>query len=136
MPDSQTPAKPATDPADTPENTVVWTEIPVSDLPRAVAFYNAVFGWEMTIDETGPNPMADFAGKTTGVGGHLYPGTPAKQAGPTIHFAAPDGVEATIERCRAAGGAVQGPIIPLPFGRFVYATDPDGNSIGFYEATG
>ena len=26
---------------------VVWTEIPVTDLRKAVPFYNAVFGWDM-----------------------------------------------------------------------------------------
>ena len=131
MPDSQTQTHPQDTGAVTP--TVVWTEIPVTDMDRAVAFYGAVFGWQMTIDETGPNPMAMFADSTAGVGGHIYPGTPAKASGPTIHLAVPDGVEAAMERCRSAGGEVHGPVIPIPFGRFVYATDPDGNSIGLFE---
>ena len=32
-----------------------------------------------------------------------------------------------------AGGASEGPIVPMEFGRWAYATDPDGNSIGLFE---
>ncbi|MEM0947601.1 MAG: VOC family protein [Pseudomonadota bacterium] len=118
---------------DTASPVVVWTEIPVTDMERAVAFYDAVFGWQMKIDETGPNPMATFANSTAGVGGHLYPGVPASAAGPTVHIAVPDRLEAAMDRCRNSGGILHGSIIPIPFGRFVYATDPDGNSIGLFE---
>ncbi len=131
MSDTQTQTAPQN--ADATPPVVVWTEIPVTDMDRAVAFYDAVFGWRMKVDTTGPNPMATFADSTAGVGGHLYPGVPAKGAGPTVHLAVPDGVEAAMERCRAAGGEIHGPVIPIPFGRFVYATDPDGNSIGLFE---
>jgi hypothetical protein len=120
--------------AHTPDNPVVWTELPVTDLAAAVAFYNAVLGTRMEIDTSGPNPMAVIPGAKDAVAGHLYPGTPApKGSGPTVHLAVPDTVEAAMERCRAAGGEVDGTIIPLPMGRFAYAKDPDGNSIGLFE---
>jgi len=32
---------------------IVWGEIPVTDMDKAVAFYNAVFEYEMTIDTSG-----------------------------------------------------------------------------------
>lgn len=112
---------------------VVWSEIPVSDMNRAVAFYNKVFDWQMTIDESGPNPMANLGGETETTGGHLYPGTPATGNGPTVHIAVRDRLEDAAIRCRTAGGTVIGEIITIPPGRFVYATDPDGNSIGLFE---
>ena len=56
---------------------VVWSEIPVSDMKKAVAFYNETFDWQMTIDESGPNPMAILGGRMDDAGGHLYPGKPA-----------------------------------------------------------
>lgn len=118
---------------DNPKNAVVWTEIPVTDLERAVRFYSRLLGHEMSIDESGPNPMSVFP--SDGVAGHLYPGTPSRGAGPTIHFAVTDGIDAAAERCRAAGGEVTSEPIPLPTGRFVYATDPDGNSIGLFEGS-
>ena len=63
--------------AQTPDNPVVWTELPVSDLDAAVAFYNTVFDSGLTVDTSGPNPMAIFPGANGGVAGHLYPGKPA-----------------------------------------------------------
>ena len=114
---------------------VVWTEIPVTDLKKAVEFYANVFGWKMTITDAGPNELANFGGLTEedplAVGGHLYPGTPGQ--GPTIHLGLPDTVEAGADRCTAGGGRVMGPVIEIPPGRFQYATDPDGNSIGLFE---
>ncbi|MEM7642858.1 MAG: VOC family protein [Pseudomonadota bacterium] len=116
----------------TPENPVIWTEIPVADLPKAIRFYEAVFQWTTTMHEDGPNPFAMFPDK--GVSGHLYPGKPAKDGGPTVHLQVPDTVEAASDRVRAAGGTVLPiPPITIPAGRFVYATDPDGNSIGLFE---
>lgn len=116
---------------------IVWGELPVSDMERAVAFYNEVFGYEMEIDNSGPNPMAVLGGVTDNVGGHLYPGKPAADGnGPTLHIAVPDKLEAAAERLAGAGGTVLSEPITIPPGRFVYALDPDGNSLGLFEAAG
>jgi len=45
----------------TNQTIVSWVEIPVTDMDKAVAFYNRVFGYDMTIDTAGPNPMAAAA---------------------------------------------------------------------------
>ncbi len=119
----------------TDQTFVVWTEIPVTDMARAVEFYNAVFGWTLTIDESGPNPMAIYSsGDPDCVGGHLYPGKPAGGGnGPTIHLMVDDLAAAT-ERLKAAGGKVGPGPIEIPPGRFTYGEDLDGNSIGLFEA--
>ena len=113
---------------------MVWGEIPVTDLEKSVAFYNKVFGYDMKIDLSGPNPMAVLGGLENTAGAHLYPGTPAPDGGNTIHLSLPDGLEAGIARCNDAGGEVIGQPIQIPAGRFIYAKDPDGNSIGLFEA--
>lgn len=122
---------------DTPmtANTCVWFEIPVADLDRARAFYSAVMMRELSEDNTGPNPMVAFTNMADGgVSGHLYPGKPAGGGnGPTIHLAAPDTLAATADRVREAGGEVLSDPIKIPFGSFFYATDLDGNSIGFFS---
>ncbi|MCR9085677.1 MAG: VOC family protein [Rhodobacteraceae bacterium] len=117
-------------------NTCVWFEIPVTDLDRARAFYSAVLRRELSRMDDGPNPMVAFTEMSdAGVSGHLYPGTPAAAgAGSTIHFAAPDGLDAVAARVREAGGEVVSEPIEIPSGAFFYATDPDGNSIGFFAS--
>ncbi|MEY1556755.1 VOC family protein [Yoonia sp. R2331] len=113
---------------------MAWGEIPVSDMEKSVAFYNDVFGYQMEIDNSGPNPMAVLGGLMNSAGAHLYPGAPAADGGNTIHLALPGDLESGMKRCKAAGGEVVSPPIGIPAGRFVYAKDIDGNSIGLFEA--
>ncbi len=113
--------------------TVVWTEIPVTDLDAATKFYSEVFGWEMSREDGPPNPYVNFTASLSGVSGHLYPGKPASGNGPTIHLALPDKIEAGAARAEKAGATLLGPVVEIPPGRFQYMTDPDGNSIGLFE---
>jgi predicted enzyme related to lactoylglutathione lyase len=113
---------------------MAWGEIPVTDMDKSVAFYNAVFGYQMVVDHSGPNPMAVLGGSENAAGAHLYPGTPAADGGNTIHLAILDRLEDGMARCQQAGGEVVSPPIQIPAGRFVYAKDIDGNSIGLFEA--
>ena len=117
------------------ENALVWCEIPVTDMEKSVAFFNSVFGYTLTIDESGPNPMALIPSKDAMVvGGHLYPGKPNKDGqGATPHFAVPDALEDAMARVEPNGGTVRSPIVTIPPGRFVYVQDPDGNSIALFE---
>lgn len=119
-----------------PISAVVWAEIPVTDLPKAMRFYSDLLDQTLTVDETGPNPTAMFIyDQASGTGGHLYPGKPAASGtGSTVHLAVPTTVEAAMAQCTKSGGTVVSPIITIPPGRFAYATDPDGNSIGLFEA--
>ena len=120
----------------TPTNSAVWFELPVADLDRAIEFYSAATGATITKEQMGPDVTAMFkpADPETGVAGHLYKGKPAGDGtGPTVHLAAEGTVEQMMERVTAAGGAVVSPAIEIPPGRFFYATDPDGNSIGLFE---
>ena len=89
-----------------PRSAVVWAEIPVTDLPRAMGFYADLLGHPLVLDESGPNPMAMFAYDQTGggTGGHLYPGKPAKGGdGATVHLAVPGTVEAAMASVSSSG---------------------------------
>ena len=118
----------------TPDNSVVWFEIPVTDMKRAKVFYDAVFKTDLQEDSTGPNPMAVFPvnDMKKGNSGHLYPGKPASGGGSTIHLATPAPLEDSLERLKKAGGTVVSPIVTIPPGRFAYCLDLDGNSIGLF----
>ncbi len=97
-----------------PQTAVCWNEIPVSDMDKAVKFYDEVFKWRLTIDNSGPNPMAWLGGDMDTAGGHLYPGTPATDGnGPTVHIVVPDTVEEAAARCRAAVRSHRDPPWPL-----------------------
>lgn len=122
----------------TPKDFTVWMEIPVTDLANAIAFYETVTGGRLERQQMGPNETAVFqvTDPATGVAGHLYVGKPAADGqGPTVHLAAEGKLEDTLDRVRKAGGTVISDPIPLPVGRFAYCQDPDGNSIGVFEAT-
>lgn len=120
-----------------PKHFTVWAEIPVTDMEKGMAFYSKVTGAPLTLDTSGPNPMAIFpvSDPSSGVAGHLYPGKPPATPGegPTIHLAASGTLEEVMERVWEAGGTVKSDPIAIPMGRFVYCLDPFGNSIGFFE---
>lgn len=118
-----------------PEHFTVWMEIPVSDLDKAMKFYNNVFKTELNlVTDMGPNHFAIFpVSVENGVAGHIYPGKPApKGTGSTIHLMCPDTLEETMERFAKAGGEIVSDPVPIPTGRFAYGEDPDGNSIGMF----
>jgi uncharacterized protein len=118
-----------------PNNALIWCEIPVSDLDKAVTFYSKVFGYDLTIDTNGINPLAMLpTADGMGVAGHLYAGKPAASgSGPTVHLAVPDTLESAMAGWKDAGGTVLSEPIAIPPGRFAYGVDPDGNSVGMFE---
>lgn len=117
----------------TPDNFTVWTEIPVTDLDRAMTFYNRVFDTALKKVDCEENPFAMFpTPNDASIAGHLYPGKPAAK-GTTIHLASPDKLEDALARVTDAGGEVVSDVIAIPAGRFAYCLDPDGNSIGVFS---
>lgn len=116
-----------------PAPLVVWTEIPVRNLQKAVEFYNAAFGWSMEISTDGPTSYALLGGRMDTVGGNLFEGKPSEPgSGNIVHLAVPqlEEAKATWEK---AGGKIASDPVEIPPGRFVFATDPDGNTIGLFE---
>lgn len=123
----------------TPKDFLVWGELPVSDLDAAITFYTKVTGAALSIDKSGPNPIAMFkpADEATGIALHLYVGTPAGDGrGPTLHLCAEGTLDEVKARLTDAGGKVVSETIDIPPGQFFYATDPDGNSISFFKYHG
>lgn len=119
-----------------PKDFLVWGELPVRDLDKAIAFYSDVTGADLQLDPNCPTPMAVFkpADPDKGVALHLYPGKPAENGqGPTLHLAASGRLEDVMKRVERGGGQVVSDPVQIPAGRFFYATDPDGNSVGFFE---
>ncbi len=118
----------------TPQNAVVWFEIPVTDLAKSKQFYETVLQNELVDQDMGPNVTSIFTpAEGAGVSGHLYVGKPAANgSGSTIHLAVPEPLESALERTVSAGGQVVSEIVQIPAGRFAYCLDLDGNSIGLF----
>ena len=113
---------------------VTWFEIPVIDLERAAAFYEAVFGVTLLRDTVAEVPHAIFAAPEGGVTGALVTRAPTSPgaAGVTLYLAC-ESVEIASERALAGGGAVVVPSTTLPnIGTIAAIRDPDGNVVGLH----
>jgi predicted enzyme related to lactoylglutathione lyase len=120
-----------------PPKASLWFEIPVTDMDAAQRFYGAVLQNALSLEESGPNPIAMFAARERGASGHVYPGKPAPAGtGPTVHLAVSAPLEDGMQRVAENGGKVVSPVIEIPPGRFAYCLDPDGNSFALFVPAG
>lgn len=90
-------------------NPVVHFEIPVTDMERAIGFYEAVFGYRLTREEVDGYDMAFFprADGKPGASGALAKGDvyqPSRE-GPILYFDVPD-IDAVIAKATARGARV------------------------------
>ncbi len=119
----------------TPQNAVVWFEIPVSDLDKSADFYETVLNIEMQDMDMGGGPMKVFPkADEDNPGGHLFKSDSTVRSDMIVHLATPNPLEEAMGRVMQAGGEVTGAITQLPGGRFVYCKDPDGNQIGLFTS--
>jgi uncharacterized protein len=118
-------------------NLPVWFEIPVSDMPRAIRFYETLFQAPLIRESAGPVEMAIFprrdAGGTTGClaqGGFMQPG----ESGTVVYLNADPQLDAMLARVAAAGGEVLVPRTELPddIGCFALFRDSEGNRVGLH----
>lgn len=127
---------------DAPMNPVGWFEIYVDDLPRAKAFYEAVFNTALTAL---PNPgesdsdmqMLTFPMQEAGLGcsGALVrsPHMPPGVGGTLVYFHCQDCAQEAA-RVVPAGGAIKAPRMAIgEYGFIVIAQDTEGNLIGLHS---
>jgi predicted enzyme related to lactoylglutathione lyase len=119
------------------ENPVGWFEIYVQDMPRARAFYEAIFdGTLQKLESPGIEmwafPMHDT---TTGASGALVKmdGCPSGGNSTLVYFSCNDcAVEAS--RVAGNGGQVFKEKFSIgPYGFIALVSDPDGNMIGLHS---
>lgn len=112
---------------------VTWFEIPVVDLDRAVAFYEAVFGVELERTTIDGHPMALFPEASPGGGasGALAAGDSYVPSidGTRVYFRVDD-VAAVLARAEQHGGEVLYPVTDVSDqGRVAECCDSEGNRI-------
>ncbi|NNU26682.1 VOC family protein [Isoptericola sediminis] len=119
-----------------PEGAPGWMDLATHDLDAAVAFYTGLFGWEhrdlgehfghygqFTHDGSPVAGVAPLQGDEQTPGWHVY-----------LWTTDADGVAG---RIGAFGGTVDVPPQDVPgMGRYLFATDPAGGPVGFWQATG
>lgn len=119
-------------------NPVVYFEIPVADIDRATAFYEAVLGYTLTRQTIDGYAMALFPAANGGAGasgalamGDVY--VPAK-TGPIVYFGVDD-IEAVQALAVAKGGKLLLNKQSIGAAGFVgEIEDSEGNRIGLSEA--
>lgn len=123
------------------KNPVGWFEIPVTDMDRAIAFYNTVFGTELSKNLMGPLEMAWFPEAESGIGaaGSLvrYPDAykPSKD-GVLVYFTAQSGdLSNELGRVEKAGGKIVIPrrLITEAIGYMAVFIDSEGNRIALHS---
>ncbi|HEV3381179.1 MAG TPA: VOC family protein [Trebonia sp.] len=117
-----------------PEGTPCWVDLGVGDIPKAIAFYSAVFGWNVSQGppEAGGYSIASAGGRdVAGIGPKMGPAE-APSAW-TVYLAADD-ADATVAKIKSAGGTVlMEPMDVMEFGRMAVAADVTGAVFGVWQ---
>jgi|JI8StandDraft_1071087.scaffolds.fasta_scaffold07520_3 predicted enzyme related to lactoylglutathione lyase len=113
-----------------------WFEIPVSDLARARAFYEATFDVRLRLEEMEGMQMALFPYDEPATGGALLAcpqGRPGDH-GVVIYLHGGDDLSIPLARAEAAGGKVLMPPTALSpeIGSIAMFADSEGNRIGLH----
>ena len=104
-----------------PENRIDYVEIPVTDLKKARAFFEALLGWKF--QEWGDEYMSFSDGRLNG-GFRLATETPPP-GGVLIVFFSED-LERDVQRVQELGGTISQEIFSFPGGRRFHFIDPVG----------
>jgi predicted enzyme related to lactoylglutathione lyase len=117
-------------------NPVVYFEIPVTDIERAIKFYNAVFHFDFDKETIDNNEMAlfPFAVENSGITGALAKGEiykPTKD-GVLIYFNT-ENIDETLKLATSNGGKILYPKTYNGIGLVAEFKDTEGNRIALYQ---
>jgi predicted enzyme related to lactoylglutathione lyase len=119
-------------------STVVWLDIPVIDLKRAVAFYSAVLAAEVPVQSGEGFEMAFLPHGDQSIGGCLYVDEEIKPAaaGLLVYFNVSGRLDAAIEAATENGGKLLQGKHPIgPHGFKAVVLDSEGNRIALHSPT-
>jgi predicted enzyme related to lactoylglutathione lyase len=118
-------------------NPVIWFEIPVDDMSRAVKFYEAVLGVKLTLNAVETFTMAWFPMYRDAPGsmGALIRSktfTPS-YAGTMVYFDVDD-IDATLARVASIGGKILNPKTSIgEYGFVGHFEDSEGNRVALHS---
>ena len=117
-------------------NPVIWFEIPVSNMDRSKTFYEAVFGYKLTVVEMEPRQMAMFPMEMNapGIGGALVKEETfvPSYAGSLVYFSVAE-IPGTLDKVIKNNGKLLIPKTAIgEYGFCAYFEDSEGNRIGVH----
>jgi predicted enzyme related to lactoylglutathione lyase len=117
-------------------NTICWTDIPVNDLDRAIRFYTALLGKDVT-KQSGPRfefgllPHAD--NNVSGCLARMEGNRPCEN-GPLVYLSVEGRLDDAIGAARANGGRVVQERHPIgPHGHRAVIIDSEGNRVALHS---
>lgn len=105
--------------------------VPVTDLPRARAFYEGVFGLKPSSEPSEKNVEYDVGASTLMIANYGETWKPAK--GGTLAAFEVGNVDEFTGRVKASGAVVQMEPTDSPVCRFSMVLDPDGNCLMLHK---
>jgi predicted enzyme related to lactoylglutathione lyase len=118
-------------------NQVVWVDIPVVDLDRAIRFYSAVLGQPAQKQEYPGMTIGLLPGKDPDVTGCLVADADWKPSdgGPMIYLNAEGRLDEAIAAVESNGGTVIKPRHPIgPYGHRAIILDSEGNRVALHSS--
>lgn len=118
------------------DNYVVWFEIPVKDLKRAMKFYSQVMQVELKEVEAEGSQMAFFPFSPNGVSGALVmnPDNNPSEKGTLIYLNGGEDLAGPLGKIEKAGGKVlQGKTSIGQYGFIAYFRDTEGNRVALHS---
>jgi uncharacterized protein len=117
-----------------PAGTPCWVDVLVDHVPKAIAFYQNLFGWDIQVGgpQVGGYSIAHSGGRIVAA---ISPkmGPPEAPSAWTTYLAT-DNVDATADKIKAAGGQIlAGPMDVMSEGRMAVAMDPAGAAFGLWQ---
>ncbi|MBT8303619.1 MAG: VOC family protein [Bacteroidia bacterium] len=119
-------------------NIIPWVEIPVTDMDRAKAFYDNVFGIDIQVQDFQGTLMGWFPydEKKTGISGSLVKNeayNPSESHGAVVYFDSED-IDATLAKVEANGGRIKKSKTQIApnIGYMGLFIDSEGNRIALY----
>ena len=117
-------------------NQIVWCDIPVVDLDRAIAFYSAVLGQTVSKQEYPGMTIGLLPGAESAVSGCLHTSEEVKPSanGPLIYLNCDGRLDAAEAIVEPKGGKVLKPKQPIgPYGFRTVILDSEGNRIALHS---
>jgi uncharacterized protein len=121
------------------KHAINWFDIPVTDMARAMKFYEAMSGGKLRREAMGApgEEMAFFElDSQEAVGGALVSGSHAKPAqhGTMVYLNAAPSIDVWIDRAQKAGAKIMTPKTALPpgMGYIALFVDTEGNRVGLH----